>query len=87
MSLNWKNPPRDYRTECEEIAAELHTRPGDWAQVLEDSPDIDAYVEELRLRGIETRLHNDREEGTGHPKYLVWTRGDLYARAPKETTR
>lgn len=82
--LDWIDPPRDYRDIAVDIARELHANQGKWARVLEDSTEIAAYERELQKHGIEVRLHSVREKASGHPAYLVWTQGDLYARAPKE---
>ena len=84
MSIEWINPPRDWRDEAEDAARELLARPGQWGLVLKDSTAIGGYESVLRRHGIEVRTQNVREVGNGHPRYEVWDRGDLYARAPKE---
>lgn len=87
MTLEWINPPHDYRDDCADIAAELHTHPGKWALILTQSAHITDYTQELEKHGITTRWHNTHEVSSGHPDYQVWDIGDLYARAPKENNQ
>lgn len=76
--ISWQDPPRDYRDDCEEIAAALRARPGEWALILEQSEWVDAYGRELAMHGIRVRRQNVR---TRVFDMREWDEGDLYARA------
>ena len=85
MTLEWIDPPRDYRDDAAELAAQLHNRPGTWARVERGVRGVGVAFGEHRVAsaleglGIETRFATtDGIPGT------YGEIGDLYARAPKE---
>lgn len=85
MKLEWIDPPRDYRDDCADIAAQLKKNPGQWARV---ETGVNGYavhlgenrtMEELADLGIEVRFSQ-----TSGVRGTYGERGDIYARAPKE---
>ena len=88
MTLEWIDPPRDYRDDCADIVKQLRGNPGQWARVATDfsgavvhaggSPIIDA----LEYHGIETRFVT-----TSGNRGTYGERGDVYARARTENRR
>ena len=81
MTLEWIDPPRDYRDNAAELAAQLHNRPGTWARVRKRGRYPHDFLDCLYGLGIEYRVVNERTvEIDGRIRRVA----DLYARAPKE---
>ena len=81
MSIEWIDPPRDYRDDAAELAAQLHSRPGAWARVGNGERYAHDFLDCLYGLGIEYRIVNERETAIDGRIRRV---ADLYARAPKE---
>ena len=82
MTLEWIDPPRDYRDEAADIAEQLKTNPGQWARIGEGDRYQHDYLDCLYYtHDIEYRVVNEREVAVeGRARRVA----DLYARAPKE---
>ena len=81
MTLEWIDPPRDYRDDAADIAQQLHNNPGTWARVGEGERYPHNFLDELLDNGIEYRIVSERDAELGGVTRRV---ADLYARAPKE---
>ena len=82
MTLEWIDPPRDYRDEAADIAEQLKANPGQWARIGEGGRYQNDYLDCLYYtHDIEYRIVNEREVAVEGRARLV---ADLYARAPKE---
>ena len=81
MSLEWIDPPRDYRDEAADIAEQLKANPGQWARIGEGGRYQHDYLDCLYYtHDIEYRVVNEREVAVKGRARLV---ADLYARAPQ----
>lgn len=86
MTLEWIDPPRDWRDEASDIAAQLKKNPGQWARVETDVSEYAVHLgenrtfEELTDLGIEVRFSQ-----TGGVSGTYGARGDIYARAQMES--
>lgn len=81
MSLEWIDPPRDYRDEAADIANQLKAKPGRWARIGEGERYSHNFTESLLDNEIEYRIVNERD---GELNGRIRRVADLYARAPKE---
>ena len=84
MSIEWINPPMNYKDHAEQIAEELNRRPLAWARIARNISDgeSDKWISAFHLSGIELRhVRVDRRWWAVIPEFR---RYDLYARAPKE---
>ena len=82
MTLEWIDPPRDYRDEAADLAKQLKENPGRWARIGEGGRYQHDYLDCLYYtHDIEYRIVNEREVAVEGQARRV---ADLYARAPKE---
>lgn len=81
MTLEWTDPPRDYRDDCADIAEQLKANPGRWARIGKGGRYAHDFLDCLHDSGIEYRIVNEREAAIDGLARRV---ADLYARAPKE---
>ena len=81
MTLEWIDPPRDYRDEAADLAKQLKENPGRWARIGKDDRYSHDFLGCLHDSGIEYRVVNVREAVIeGRARRVA----DLYARSPKE---
>lgn len=81
MTLEWIDPPRDYRDEAADLAKQLKENPGRWARIGKGDRYAHDFLDCLYGLGIEYRIVNERETAIDGRARRV---ADLYARAPQE---
>src|SRR5699024_258288 len=81
MTLEWIDPPRDYRDEAADLAKQLKENPGRWARIGKSDRYAHDFLDCLYGLGIEYRIVNERETAIDGRARRV---ADLYARAPQE---
>ena len=81
MTLEWIDPPRDYRDEAADLAKQLKENPGRWARIGKGDRYTHDFLDCLYGLGIEYRVVNVREAAI---EGLARRVADLYARSPKE---
>ena len=81
MTLEWIDPPRDYRDEAADLTKQLKENPGRWARIGKGDRYPRGFLGCLHDSGIECRVVNEREAVIeGRARRVA----DLYARYPKE---
>ena len=80
MTLEWIDPPRNWRDDADDLIAELKANPGRWARIAWNTDGLArVYTDYLENAGIEWRTVLSEQNGKGIGRKL-----DAYARAPKE---
>ena len=81
MTLEWIDPPRDYRDEAADLVEQLKANPGRWARIGKGDRYSRYFLGCLHDSGIEYRVVNEREAVIeGRARRVA----DLYARFLKE---